>query len=904
MTQLSAENNFEVPMSPDFDQIREWLEIVYSETPGHVNICSTADWTGRFYDLRHGFDDALHYIKELDAADAQGIYLRTTTLKTVPTSGRGSDGDSHFLPGLWADLDIAGPGHKSSKPLPPNINEAMRIVEESGLPEPSHWIHSGGGLYAWWLLHHPAEISVSNVEDMRKLSAQWQKVLSHTAEKIGYSYGAGVGDLSRVLRIPGTVNRKAGLQRPCTGLDGRAWSGQLYELEDLSMALSEALARIPSPEPVPMQSKLSQRFAQNGTRPGDEYNAKTDWADILAPLGWTHVYTRGDESYLRRPGKNDGTSATLRHSTGKLYVFSDATEFEPNKAYSKFEAYTLLNHGGDYSAAARELGRAGFGDRSADYPRMDSKFWADLETGDDTSGVSTGTMALTSSGDLTDPPSEASQIVEAEVVEPKRKFTEYNETGQGIFMAEKFGDKFRFVHEELGWRVYAEGVWAVDSDRELRRAAQDVTLQYMRECDELFEEAVQSQDKARIRKASKIQTSGAASRSDRGHNACINKFADQKGVAVKSDAFDANLHLLALGNGTFDLKTMTLREHRPEDMLTKRLPVDYDPSATAPRWEQALEQWVPDPIMRDYLQRAVGYTLTGDVDQGAFFVLHGDTGCGKSQFSEVIGKVFGELGTTAATTTFRAARYGEKAGFDLHALRGARYVATSETSEGTQIDEELIKRVTGDDMVTSCAKFEKHVSWKPRFVPWVLTNFLPKMNHGDSAIWRRVKPIHFPNSFFTPEREEAREVGLGKKLIDSELAGIFNWVIEGVRKYREHGLKDPEQLRQDVADYRADSDPVQTFLTNAAEEGVIERDENKDVRSSELYRVYCAWSQNNGTRPVGESRFGRHLTTLGVGTRKGAGGVRYRTGIGLNPNGWLAERQQPAVKGEQWWQRT
>ncbi|TDD45421.1 DNA primase, partial [Nonomuraea terrae] len=110
-------------------------------------------------------------------------------------------------------------GHNHKRlPLPPDLDTARHIIAAAGLPEPTMWIHSGGGTYPWWLLATPHTIS-NDLDDIATLTARWQHAVQAGSEKLGYHYGAGVGDLARVLRIPGTVNRKEGLARPCTVLE-------------------------------------------------------------------------------------------------------------------------------------------------------------------------------------------------------------------------------------------------------------------------------------------------------------------------------------------------------------------------------------------------------------------------------------------------------------------------------------------------------------------------------------------------------------------------------------------------------------------------------------------------------------------------------------------------------------
>lgn len=359
-------------MPLNLDETREWLEIIYGDTPGLLHICGTREWKGRTF-ASGDIDGALAYIQDLDQRPQprddgtgmvarEGIYARACTLRQEPPEDRrGGDDLSLYLPGLWGDIDIAGPGHKSKGTLPPDVAEAMKIVEASGLPAPTHWIHSGGGLYPWWLLARPHLIE--DVEFVRSLSAGWQQALRRGAEKLGYTYGSGVGDLSRVLRVPGTVNRKEGLERPCTMLEGYAWNGAMHE--DLS-DLADALAAVtpPPPQPTPIQVKVSQS-RRDGERPGDEFNRTADWHDILGPQGWQWVRRMGDYWYLRRPGKMaGGHSATLSVGTDRLWVFSEeAQPFEAFKLYDKFSAFTLLEHGGDFAAAARDLGSRGYGEQ-------------------------------------------------------------------------------------------------------------------------------------------------------------------------------------------------------------------------------------------------------------------------------------------------------------------------------------------------------------------------------------------------------------------------------------------------------------------------------------------------------------------------------------------------------------
>jgi len=352
--------------APVFDEqaTRDWLATLHGRSTGHVWVGSTADkFRGRTFDCAdpYWFERAVQHIGRLDRAGAAGTYVRTTTLRQAPEQGRGGDNDSRALPGLAADLDIAGPGHKTDKPLPPNPGAAKAIIDESGLLTPSVWVHSGGGLYAWWLLDRPHVIG-DDLERVKRLAARWQDPIEHAAVRLGYSHGR-LGDLARILRVPGTVNRKPGMPepRPCRILED---TGRRYTLENLRGSLADALAAMPAP--VAARPRILRATIFSGAlTPWHDYEARVDWPEILIPHGWTFSFERGSVGYWCRPGKDrrDGFSATTGRdpARSRLWVFSDATPFEPNRPYNKFEAYALLEHCNDHAAAGRELRRQGFG---------------------------------------------------------------------------------------------------------------------------------------------------------------------------------------------------------------------------------------------------------------------------------------------------------------------------------------------------------------------------------------------------------------------------------------------------------------------------------------------------------------------------------------------------------------
>jgi hypothetical protein len=314
------------------------------------------------------------WISELDGGRPTGIYLRTTTVSPgLATAARGGDDGTVEVVGLWSDLDYGTFGHKPSPdgraPNPPNQAGAELIVATSGLPEPTIWVHSGGGLYAWWLF--PTPLNVVDPGDRaaaRRLSERVQRALEDGAKALGWHYG-NVGDLARVLRLPGTVNRKAGGARPCRLIGARtSWGARRYTLAEFN----EIVPQLPEPSPGPIPRTAHQHplggagaaWVPSGT-PCDDWELITPWSDILTPHGWAWSHRVGTTDYWIRPGKGpkEGHSATTGHDPvrDRMFVFSDAAGLPQSTPLSKPFVEAYYRHGGDMGALTRDLKGRGFG---------------------------------------------------------------------------------------------------------------------------------------------------------------------------------------------------------------------------------------------------------------------------------------------------------------------------------------------------------------------------------------------------------------------------------------------------------------------------------------------------------------------------------------------------------------
>lgn len=868
----------------NLDQTREWLEIVYGDTPGLLHICATNNWTGFICSGDDKVETALNNIQRLHNQGAEGIYLRACTLKTPPPEGgRGGDDLSFYLPGLWADIDLAGPGHKSKGTLPPTVEEAMRIVEASGLPEPSHWIHSGGGLYPWWLLKDPHLID--DLEDARSLSAGWQQALLRGALKIGYAYGSGVGDLSRVLRVPGTVNRKEGLERPCGPLEGHAWSGSLYTYEQLV----DALAAVTPAPPPPRAIEAKFGAQRDGDRPGDEFNRTADWYDILLPKGWQWVRRMGDSWYLRRPGKlSGGHSATLRVSTDRLYVFSEeAYPFEPFKLYDKFSAYTLLEHGGDFGAAARELGQRGYGDQSV---RMASGEAVPLEhvvdanteasTGSDVAPVAARTVA-------TIPEANSSLDIHGIPVYGSRQFgaMSWDQISIAHQWIDLHEEAFRYCADQKQWMRWSSTRW--EEDKRLRHEYSAVVMvqRLLAHAKQVKVEnpdvgTVLEKEAKKLAHATQIQAMLRNARSD-------------PRVAVCRDDFDQDPNLVTLRNGVLNLETLELLPHNPKLMLTRMANASYEPSAAPGRWHRFVEEVLPDPDVRGYVQRLCGYMLTGKMTERAMVLFYGESGSGKTQFLEALREVLGDFAGVAQQSAFQPRQAGYKGpSEDLHKLMGKRLVIQSELDAGTRFNEALVKSIVGADTQSTRPLYGAPIDWQPEYTVFLATNHLPAISSSENAIWNRVKPVRFGQIFIDDHGQALNpaDKNLGRRMASEEPEKILNWLLEGMAAYNERGLDEPEQVSTWLKEYREDVDTARQFINEAPEHDRVQVAQGAQSPVRQVYAAYVGWATDNGVRPLGMKGFNERMMSMGFSKEKREKGIMWQ-GVQLNTANGIASSQ-------------
>lgn len=620
-------------------------------------------------------------------------------------------------------------------------------------------------------------------------------------------------------------------------------------------AITAALDESPPPPPVAPRREVVVRTGED-LRPGDVFNEQASWEDPwFTNQGWQVSHRVLGETFWTRPGKDvrDGHSATTgyRGDTDSLYVWSTSAGLPTERPMSKFFVYSWYYHNNDMQAAARALRQQGFySDDGNIAPNTLRELSLDVATTSDQEVALPGHGGL----DLTD-------------------------TGSGRRMKQLYGNKFRFSTKESKWYWWTGHAWELDERQEIQRAAEHSAQLALNEATRRCNEAEAAFDvkSEEVKAAKKLVGEAKNGMNNHKLQAAITRFSSQPGISVLPKDFDQSPELLNLPNGTLNLATQELLDHDPSDMLTSTFGAELDKDAQCPKWERFMVDAIPDISVREYVQRALGYSLLGQPHERTMFMLHGPSGTGKSVMTSVMTKVFGGYGATAPASTFRLNKDGGS--FDLHELRGKRYVATSEMPEGAQLDEELVKRLTGGDEIMSRGLYEKFQTWNAKCVIWIATNFLPRVNSDDNAIWRRAKTINMTTEFGSDGRPEI--LGYADQLI-KEASGILNWLLAGLAAYQERGLDEPDAVTRDIESYRVDVDTVASFVRDFAEDGALIREAEAEIKSAQLTSMYEAYCVQNRIQPLGGRRYANRLKALGYKPVK-VGGVAMWQGLRNNP---------------------
>ena len=351
------------------------------------------------------------------------------------------------------------------------------------------------------------------------------------------------------------------------------------------------------------------------------------------------------------------------------------------------------------------------------------------------------------------------------------------------------------------------------------------------------------------------------------------------GIPITPGDCNRNPMLLNCPNGTIDLRTGVLGRHRRDDLITKMIPVPYNPTAQCPLWMNFLNQILGgDQAVIKFLQKAIGYSLTGSVQEKAMFVLYGIGDNGKTTLLETIRAMLGEYAGLAEIEVFMHRSQDSAKERTVADLHGKRFVTASESEEGQRFNESLIKRLTGMGRLVGRRLYSNSFEFDPEFKLFLDANYKPTIRGTDNAVWNRIRLIPFTVSI--PKSEQDKE--LGRKLRE-ELPGILAWAVQGCLKWRQEGLGSPTAVEQAGEAYRSEMDVIQEFLDECCE-----KKPGATTPPTDLYDAFSRWCKQRKEEPIMASNaFGSRLEEKGYKAgRNGTG--RWRAGLTLkcSRTGW------------------
>lgn len=425
---------------------------------------------------------------------------------------------------------------------------------------------------------------------------------------------------------------------------------------------------------------------------------------------------------------------------------------------------------------------------------------------------------------------------------PKPKMFSLDDTGNAQRMQELSGDILRYCYVDKRWLYYENGKWQYDV-RGMVYVYADLVLDQMKR--ELQTWATHEDGKflKDFHKHMKRSRSNAAKR------AMIKEF--EHFVAIRPSELDSNNTLVNSRSGVIDLDNCSIAPHDHKFYMTRMLGTSMPLKPKRPElWLKFLyEIFSGDKELIRYVQKALGYSLSGLTSEQCVFFLYGTGRNGKSTFLEVVRTILGEYATNIQPESIMMKSTTSSANSDIARLKGARFVTSVEPNEGMRLNEGLLKQLTGDDVVTARKLYGDEFEYRPEFKLWMATNHKPTIRGTDIGIWRRIHIIPFTVTI----PEDKIDKNLGDKLA-AELPDILAWMLEGYRLWRHEGLNKPKVIMDAVKEYRNEMDVISAFLdSDYVAEG-------SEVKASALYAIYCQWTAECNEYRMSSRKFGVELT--------------------------------------------
>lgn len=444
---------------------------------------------------------------------------------------------------------------------------------------------------------------------------------------------------------------------------------------------------------------------------------------------------------------------------------------------------------------------------------------------------------------------------------PKRRDYTLDDMGNAARLTDAFSERIRYSYIDKCWYYYDDRRWKRDDSGVVERLGDEIVEEMKHGLKDYIN---QPGDQEELEK--QYMKHLKYSRSNKGKKSMLAESMHH--VPVTPSQFDSHNQLLCTPNGIVHLRSGKLTGHDPGLYLTRLTLCEYTDHMDCPRWKTFLQEiFGGDQELIRYVQKAVGYSLSGSTAEQCAFFCFGFGRNGKSTFLDVLSAMMGDYAVNIQPETIMVKHTsGGGASSDIARLKGARFVTSVEPNEGMRLNEGLLKQLTGGDRVTARYQYGQEFEFKPEFKLWMGTNHKPIIRGTDTGIWRRIHLIPFQVQI--PEEKVDKHLELHLR---QELPGILHWAVEGCQLWQKEGLDKPPVMREALKEYRSEMDVVSAFLSACCTMG-----EGRE-KPSDLYQAYNKWASENNEYIMSSRKFGQEIAKRFEGTKSGS--TRYYIGV-------------------------
>lgn len=420
------------------------------------------------------------------------------------------------------------------------------------------------------------------------------------------------------------------------------------------------------------------------------------------------------------------------------------------------------------------------------------------------------------------------------------KSYDLTDTGNAHRFVDKFGENIRYNVDNECWMTWNGEYWQYDVFGNIKNFAEILIEEMKMEAKRTENEDIRKEQLKNIKRVSNSS----------GKEAMLKEAQHIGNMPVTNASFDTDNFLFNCKSGVIDLRTGKVLPHDKKYMCSKYSNIELGTEISNKFLMFLGDIFEDNQDIINFIQKAFGYALTGDMREQCMFILTGDGSNGKSLLLQIFREILGDYANTSKPELLVDSKYQSTNFSEVARLKDIRATIMGETKQGDRLNESLVKSLTaGNDEITARFLYKNEFSFYPKMKIFMATNYEPNIRGTDNGIWRRIIKIPF-NRIFSEQEQDKQ---LYDKLI-AEKSKILFWILRGCLKWQKEGLILPETLKKAKSQYKTDMDIVARWIDENCEVNAINRG-----KASELYQNFRNYCKNNGEYDMSQTLFGRNM---------------------------------------------